>query len=471
MRYTDVLALAMGQMVAAQTNTFTTFRFGGGNGTTTETATIGTETTGTETTGAATTTTGAAGGIGNPAGFNFLGCFSGNGFPGFALAYNSEDNDSDECAEKCAGSSFFGLNDGSCYCGSELDLDLVSSVSTDLCDIICPGDDSENCGGMITGSRIMRRQSVDINILLSIYVAIGVNPGATDTVINTDIITQTLDASTTTATVTFTESGVTATKTVIALLPVVPTDVIIICYGNYCAPQVHCPTCTKWQVVCEDDLCAPRECYDDTWNKIKICKNGSCYYSDYKEHDLNQRIICHGSSCVRETSEDYARKLVCDVDEDRYYFDTCKDDCYTYEKCSNGECEPVHPPVNLPKPVSPPKPVHSGKPPVVVVPEPKPEHPTKPNMPEHPETPSKPVKSGVPAKPEHPEAPAKPEQPAAKPQQPEHPETPAKPEQPETPSKEEHPEAPVKEVPVVTAGATKSFAGLAAAMAGFAFVL
>ncbi|RGP80687.1 neurofilament medium polypeptide [Fusarium longipes] len=449
MRYTDILALTMGNVVAAQQ--FTTTRFA--NTTTsafeTETATsgtvtIGTETTGTETTAASTST--AAGGIGSPAGFNFLGCFSGNGFPTFTLAYSNEKNDADECAAACAGSNFFGLNDESCYCGSELDLESSTAVSTDECDIVCPGDDSVNCGGLNSGSRIMRRQNVDINVLLSIYAAIGVNPGETDTVTNTDFITQTLSASTTTATVTFTESGEVATKTVTTVLPAVPTDVIIICYGNYCAPQVHCPTCTKWQVVCEDDLCAPRECYDDTWSQLKICKNGSCHYADYKNEECNQKITCYGSSCKVDTSEEYARKFVCDVEEDHYYFDQCKDDCYTYEKCSNGECKPVHPPVSPSKPVSPPKPITTGKPPVVVVPEPKPEHPIKPEAPK----PSKPAQPAPPAKqPEHPEAPAKPE--TGKPEQPEKTGTP--------------------EVPVVTAGAAKSFAGLAAAIAGFAFVL
>ncbi|SPJ72609.1 related to cornifin B [Fusarium torulosum] len=459
MRYSEILALAMGNVAAAQ---FTTTRFA--NTTTAAfetatatsgTATIGTETTGTETSAASTST--AAGGIGSPDGFNFLGCFSGDGFPGFSLAYSSADNDADLCAESCLGSSFFGLNDASCYCGNELDLSTSTSVSTDQCDIVCPGDDSENCGGLTSGSRIMRRQAIDINVLLSIYVAIGVNPGGeTETVVNTDFVTETLAPVTTTATVTYTQSGETATKTVTTVLAAVPTDVIIVCYGNYCAPQTHCPSCTKFQVVCDDGLCAPQECHDDTWNKLKICESGSCYYADYKEEECNQRIVCHGSSCEREISEDYARKFVCDVDEDRYYFDECHDDCYGYEKCSNGNCEAVHPPVTPPKPVSPPKPIVPGKPPVVVVPEPKPEHPTVPGMPE---TPSKPVKPETPMKPETP----------SKPEQSMNPEQPAKPQQPGTPAQSGKPQNP--EVPVVTAGATKTVVGFAAAFAGFVFAL
>ncbi|KAF4450093.1 hypothetical protein F53441_6737 [Fusarium austroafricanum] len=490
MRYTEILALAMGNVAAAQ---FSTTRF-----VNTTTAAIETTTSAepitdslTETSTAAATTTTGAGGIGNPDGFNFLGCFSSeNGFPGFTQAYSNEDNDSEQCAEACLGSNFFGLYDNSCYCGSELDLNTSPAVGTDQCDISCPGEPGESCGGLSAGSRVMRRQ-VDLNVLLSIYVAIGVNPGGeTETVVNTDFVTETLPPVTTTATVTFTEDGTTATKTVTQVLPVIPTDIIIICYGNYCAPQVHCPTCTKWQVVCTDGFCAPQECHDDTWNKLKICNSGKCYYADYQGDECNQRIVCYGNECQRDQhySVDYARKFVCDVDTDRYYFDDCHDDCYTYNTCTNGNCKPVSPPVH-PVPVHPPKPAYPGKPPVVVVPEPechdckqpsKPAPPTpgKPAPPvpgkPAPPTPGKPApptpgKPETPAKPETPETPAQPETPA----KPETPETPAK---PETPSK---PETPVTtggeskpEVPVVTAGAAqKTFAGVAAAIAGLAFML
>ncbi|KAK2673709.1 Carbohydrate-binding WSC [Fusarium oxysporum f. sp. vasinfectum] len=300
-----------------------------------------------------------------------------NGFPGFTQAYSSEENDSERCADACLGSNFFGLYDNSCYCGNTLDISTSPAVGTDQCDITCPGNSAEDCGGLSAGDRLMRRQ-VAVNVLLSVYVAVG----------------------------------------------------------------VHCPTCTKWQIVCEDGLCAPRECHDDTWTKLKICNSGKCHYADYKGDECNQRIVCYGNECQRDQhySVDYARKFVCDVDEDRWYFDECKDDCYTYEKCSKGECEPVHPPVK-PEPVHPPKPVYPGKPPVVVVPEP--------------ETPSKPTKPETPYTPEHPETPAKPE----------HPETP--PETPETTGTGSKPE-----VPVVTAGAAqKTFAGVAAAIAGLAFVL
>ncbi|KAG4282250.1 hypothetical protein FPRO04_13326 [Fusarium proliferatum] len=133
----------------------------------------------------------AARGIRTPVGFNFLRCFSSeNGFPGFTQAYSSKDNNADLCAETCLHDNFFGLYDNKCYCGSELDLITSPSVITDQCDISCPGDADVSCGGFAASSRVMQRQ-VDLGILLSIYIAIGVNPGETDTAVNTDFGTET----------------------------------------------------------------------------------------------------------------------------------------------------------------------------------------------------------------------------------------------------------------------------------------
>ncbi|KIL83593.1 hypothetical protein FAVG1_13188 [Fusarium avenaceum] len=161
MRYAEILAIAIGNLAAAQLTT----RFADTIASTIEfsTPTIGTEAPDT------------AGGIGTPDGFNFLGCFSSeNGFPGFTQAYDSEDNDAVLCAEACLDNDFFGLYDNKCYCGSELDPITSPSVIADQCDIVCPGDANVSYGGFTAGSRVMRRQ-VDLNILLTIYVAVGVS--------------------------------------------------------------------------------------------------------------------------------------------------------------------------------------------------------------------------------------------------------------------------------------------------------
>merc|ERR1712169_163868 len=260
------------------------------------------------------------GSVGN---FNFYGCVaSDDGFPTFVLAADTEDNTLESCAAACEGSNFFGTYDNTCYCGVVLSTATSDIVSPDSCDIPCPGDESQACGGIRSSSRLRRRQSVDISVLLSIYISVDFNPdGTTDTVTNTvtAVETETLPPVTTTATVT------TAT-TVIA---VVPTDVVIICYGNYCAPQVHCPTCTKWQIVCEDGHGAPRECHDDSWDKLVICESGLCHYADWKEEQCNQRIVCYGSDCTWDQTphKDYQKKFI-RYEDDWCFHEECTDDCW-----------------------------------------------------------------------------------------------------------------------------------------------
>ncbi|SCV57405.1 related to cornifin B [Fusarium fujikuroi] len=177
MRYTEIVVLAIGNLAAAQLTT----RFPDTIASAIESSTLAT---GTE-------VPDAVGGIGTPDGFNFLGCFSSeNGFPGFTQVYSSVDNDADLCAETCLGANFFGLYDKKCYCGSELNLITSPSVSADQCDIACPGDADVSCGGLAAGSRVIQRQ-VDISVLLSIYIAVGVSPGETDTAVKTDFGTET----------------------------------------------------------------------------------------------------------------------------------------------------------------------------------------------------------------------------------------------------------------------------------------
>ncbi|KAK2477222.1 hypothetical protein H9L39_09710 [Fusarium oxysporum f. sp. albedinis] len=151
----------------------------------------------------------------------------------------------------------------------------------------------------------------------------------------------------------------------------------------------------------------------------KICDNGSCYYVNYKEEECNQHY-----------SEDYARRTP----------------AIDYEKCSNGEYAPASPPAN---PESP-KPIYPGKSPVVVVPD-------------VPEQSSKLSKTEQPYKPVSPEHPGTPKQPKT----PESPENTTKPEAPLTTGSNE-----TLGVLVANAGAAKkTFAGVAAAFAGLAFLL
>ncbi|RTE70131.1 hypothetical protein BHE90_015477 [Fusarium euwallaceae] len=507
MRYTEILALAMGNLAAAQFST-TQFTNSSSIATSTEPATD------TATSASSSSTSTAEPShpdtVGN---FRFLGCIgSDDGFPTFILAADSEDNTLESCAAACEGSNYFGTYDNTCYCGVTLNVATTDILSSDACDISCPGDETQACGGIRSSSRLRRRQSVDISVLLSIYISIDFNPdGTTDTVTNTvtAVETETLPPVTTTATVTTVIDGTTTVTAVTTVIAVVPTDVVIICYGNYCAPQVHCPTCTKWQIVCEDGHCAPRECHDNNWDRLVICESGLCHYADWKEEECNQRIVCYGSDCTwdRTPHKDYQKKFI-RYEDDWCFHEECVDDCWTYNVCKEN-CVVVPPPKKTP--ITPPKPCVPGDkvilpPPTKVTPPCKdcvipppvdcsgdkciPDKPTKPTKPVEPVKPvepcvgdkchDKPTKPVIPVEPctgDHCEPkpePSKPVQPPVNP--PVNP--PSKPTTPSTPVEPctgDHCETDTEKptVPVVTAGASAMLpaSGLAFAIAGVAFLL
>ncbi|KAM5361283.1 hypothetical protein ACJA88_014524 [Fusarium oxysporum] len=123
-------------------------------------------------------------------GFQLLGCYSSDeGFPGFTLSLESADMTLDLCAETCQDSNLFGTHDTQCFCG--INNNGIFPVDIDECDIECPGDDSQFCGGDVTPNRfgrLRKRQNIPNSFLLSIYAAIGgsqsvtvTGPGATVT--------------------------------------------------------------------------------------------------------------------------------------------------------------------------------------------------------------------------------------------------------------------------------------------------
>ncbi|KAG5789899.1 hypothetical protein H9Q69_011039 [Fusarium xylarioides] len=174
MRNIQIFALAIGNVGGAQSSTTTHLTSATTSAIETSTPTVDTE------------ALDAAGGIGNPDGFNFLGCFSSDrDFPSFTQAYSSKENDAYLCAETCLNANFFSLYNNKCYCSNELDLTTSPSVSTDQCDIACPGDANVSCGGLAAGSRVIRRQAA-LNVLLSVYVAASVSAGETGIIVKTD---------------------------------------------------------------------------------------------------------------------------------------------------------------------------------------------------------------------------------------------------------------------------------------------
>ncbi|KAF4948562.1 hypothetical protein FGADI_9557 [Fusarium gaditjirri] len=142
--------------------------------------------------------------------FTLFGCVgSTDGFPTFELAQSETSMDLDLCSSLCQGRAYFGVYDTDCYCGDEIDGDDTARVELDSCDIECPGDESQFCGGDSNRRRMHRRQTIPSDRLLTVYVAAG---GQIDVVTNE--VTQTVtDQSTFVTTFTATAAGPVTTAT------------------------------------------------------------------------------------------------------------------------------------------------------------------------------------------------------------------------------------------------------------------
>ncbi|PQK09821.1 hypothetical protein BB8028_0002g01450 [Beauveria bassiana] len=78
--------------------------------------------------------------------FSYLGCFgSSSDFKSFTKVADSPDMNLNKCTVLCNGKKYAGVFETACYCASELDAD--TRVSTDACDLPCPGDSTQLCGG------------------------------------------------------------------------------------------------------------------------------------------------------------------------------------------------------------------------------------------------------------------------------------------------------------------------------------
>lgn len=237
---------------------------GGGNSTTATSASGSASGSQTGTaTSASTTPTGSdiAGFPGQIDDFVLFGCVgSTGGFPTFSLAQTSASMDLDTCASVCADRSFFGVHEDECYCGDAIDDATTGRVPIEECDIQCPGDASEFCGG---NRLLQRRQSVSNTILLTVYISLG-GSTVTTTAISTSVITTTV-----------TDASTTATQTVTAIYE---------CFNGVCFPDsgngitvwifievagADCDGQNVW--VLEDCSCKGGKQYVE-----KFCSNGSC---------------------------------------------------------------------------------------------------------------------------------------------------------------------------------------------------
>ncbi|KAF5597463.1 uncharacterized protein FSUBG_8496 [Fusarium subglutinans] len=155
--------------------------------------------------------------------FTLFGCVGSTaGFPSFTSVETSERMDLDVCAGLCTGRAYFGVYDTTCYCGDELG-DDASRVNLDECDIECPGDDSQFCGGDSSARRLRARQNVPSNRLLTVY-------AAPQDVVVTDSVTQTVtEEQTVVTTLTTTVTGASTTA-----VEVITTA--LVCVNGQCFP-------------------------------------------------------------------------------------------------------------------------------------------------------------------------------------------------------------------------------------------
>jgi hypothetical protein len=272
------------------------------------------------------TGTSAAGFPGSIGDFALFGCVgSSKGFPTFELAESSGSMDLDRCASLCEGRSYFGVHDEDCYCGDEINDDNTKRVNLDSCDIECPGDDSEFCGGDApVSSRLSRRQSAIPNtILLTVYISVG---GADVTL--TDALTATVtDQSTitTTFTTTIEDATTTQTQTVTAVYE---------CYNGQCYPE----TGNNVHIVYIFKPYPGEEC-DGQYVYISeacSCKGGSQYVPKYCSNG-----DCHGLTVYKpEQCDDWYNYDTCYTPAN---CDTCEHGQVVYKPWENNYGTPDHP--------------------------------------------------------------------------------------------------------------------------------
>ena len=137
-----------------------------------------------------------------------------------------------------------------CYCAD--DLGNITTVTNTLCNVPCPGNPNEHCGGSRNDPRLARRQAaVPVNALLAIYV----NPTLLQTTSTTlqPANTATASNSNTIGTPGLLTATAIATKTLITVAPVSTVSSIMDdCVSGYCNPHGYIfEPCTTAPVVGE----------------------------------------------------------------------------------------------------------------------------------------------------------------------------------------------------------------------------
>ncbi|RTE80946.1 hypothetical protein BHE90_004523 [Fusarium euwallaceae] len=115
--------------------------------------------------------------IGN---YSYIGCFgSRTGFLTFEETTQSVDMTIQSCIEACGGTTYIGVYQETCYCAEKLDANTRAVANESACNVPCPGNDKQLCGGLAatTSSNSRRwmhvRRDAPSSVLLTVYASLA----------------------------------------------------------------------------------------------------------------------------------------------------------------------------------------------------------------------------------------------------------------------------------------------------------
>ncbi|KAK8927172.1 hypothetical protein VCV18_003640 [Metarhizium anisopliae] len=243
--------------------------------------------------------------------FELLGCFSSSrGFPTFQKVASSNAMSLDLCASSCP-SPFFGVYDTDCYCGQRIE-PSDGKVSSTQCDMPCPGNKNQVCGGK---ARLARRGDVPAGVLLSVYERKNERPTAALKVVTS---TQVITVTSCPPVVTDCPVGQTTTKTWIATVTPRPGpeewhNKVVTCYGDYCVSGHGCDECQHTRVVFDGVRYQCEASPESSPHRLVHCKDDECRYSKCRGDRCNQKVVCWDGQCTPAAcyGDECDKKLVC----------------------------------------------------------------------------------------------------------------------------------------------------------------
>ncbi|KAL2691829.1 hypothetical protein Neosp_002220 [[Neocosmospora] mangrovei] len=112
--------------------------------------------------------------------YSYIGCFgSRTGFLTFEETSQSGDMTIQSCIDACGGSTYIGVYEETCYCAERLDANTRAVADESDCNVPCPGNDKQLCGGLAaqptSNSRrwMPVRRDAPSTVLLTVYASLA----------------------------------------------------------------------------------------------------------------------------------------------------------------------------------------------------------------------------------------------------------------------------------------------------------